>query len=135
MVVSGGGGAGGLGQGEGGLGLGARDDMCEPAHTCWPLQWWTFWGCSYTYTNIVCHLLFAPAGSPWRVWSSARPRRDNEVRYQFVVYTREAPAAAAAAGGSRGRQVDVVGSTPLLPPGVASKHDEHQVCRMARRPP
>lgn len=73
----------------------------------------------------VLACVFTRAGSPWRVWSSARPRRDGDVRYQFVVYTREAPAAAAA--GARGQQVDVVGAPPVLPPGVASKHDEHQV--------
>lgn len=65
------------------------------------------------------------AGSPWRVWSSARPRYDNDVRYQFVVYTRDAPAGPAA--GAKARQVDMVGAPPVLPPGVASKHDEYQV--------
>lgn len=75
--------------------------------------------------------VFACAGSPWRVWSSARPRRDGDVRYQFVVYTREAPAGpaagAAATAGARGQQLDVVGAPPVLPPAVAGKHDEHQV--------
>jgi hypothetical protein len=50
------------------------------------------------------------------------------VRYQFVVYTREAPAAgAAAAAGAKVRQVDMAGAPPVLPPAVASQHDEHQV--------
>jgi hypothetical protein len=62
------------------------------------------------------------------VWSSARPRRDNDVRYQFVVYTREAPAGAeAAAAGGKVRQVDMAGAPPILPPAVASQHDENQV--------
>lgn len=74
------------------------------------------------------------AGSPWRVWSSARPRRDNDTRYQFVVYTREAPAgpSTSTAAGSRGRQVDTVGAAPVLPPGIASQHDEHQYLALVK---
>lgn len=74
----------------------------------------------------TCLPVCLPAGSPWRVWSSARPRYDNDMRYQFVVYTQEPPAAAA---GTRGRQVDAVGSAPVLPPAIASQHDEYQVRR------
>lgn len=79
---------------------------------------------------MCCVQTIGVTGSPWRVWSSARPRRDNDTRYQFVVYTREAPAGpstSTTAAGSRGRQVDAVGAAPVLPPGIASQHDEHQV--------
>jgi hypothetical protein len=98
--------------------------------------------CCFADCNL-CPLLPLPSaqpflhithpGSPWRVWSCARPRRDGDVRYQFVVYTREAPAdtaaaaAGTAAGGVRARQLDAVGTPPVLPPGVCSQHDEFQV--------
>lgn len=81
-------------------------------------------------THTKCGL--AHAGSPWRAWSSSRPRYDNDTRYQFVVYTRDAPAGrptAAAAASRRGVQIDTVGSPPVLPPGVSSQHDEYQVSK------
>lgn len=47
-----------------------------------------------------------------------------------MCYTKETPCCAtssAAAPTAAGRQ-DVVGQPPLLPPGIASQHDEYQVC-------
>jgi hypothetical protein len=65
------------------------------------------------------------AGSGWRLWSCARPKYDNNTRYQFLCYTKDAPAAPAISSSSRVQ--DVVGQPPVLPPGIASKHDEYQV--------
>ncbi|KAF8055936.1 hypothetical protein HT031_006575 [Scenedesmus sp. PABB004] len=77
-------------------------------------------------------------GSPWRLWSSARPRHDGGQRYQFLCYTRVPPCCAAAgpAGAGRGAaapgRVDAVGQPPLLPPGVAGAHDEYQYLGLVR---
>jgi dihydrofolate reductase/thymidylate synthase len=73
-------------------------------------------------------------GSPWRVWSSSRPRHDNGTRYQFVCYTKDTPCCATSSGAAAaaaGRQ-DVVGQPPLLPPGIASQHDEYQYLNLVK---
>eukprot|EP00879_Flechtneria_rotunda_P024276 GHRR01025728.1.p1 GENE.GHRR01025728.1~~GHRR01025728.1.p1 ORF type:complete len:493 (+),score=126.94 GHRR01025728.1:241-1719(+) len=64
-------------------------------------------------------------GSPWRVWSSAPPKHDNGVRYQFLCYTKEA-AFSAAAGQKAQQAQDLVGQPPVLPPGSAGRHEEFQ---------
>eukprot|EP00775_Hariotina_reticulata_P006877 gene6877-7093_t len=69
-------------------------------------------------------------GSQWRLWSSARPCLDRGIRYQFLVYTKEAPAGSgpgsSSSSSSKAALQDVVGQPPVLPPGTNSRHDEYQ---------
>jgi hypothetical protein len=74
--------------------------------------------------QVICCV---PAGSGWRLWSCARPKYDNNTRYQFLCYTKDTPAAPPSSSSSS-RVQDVVGQPPVLPRGIASKHDEYQVC-------
>ncbi|WIA20221.1 hypothetical protein OEZ85_006063 [Tetradesmus obliquus] len=65
-------------------------------------------------------------GSSWRFWSAARPEYDNGTRYQFLCYTRDAPTS------SSSSSQDVVGQPPVLPPAIASQHDENQYLGLVR---
>ncbi|KAF6261177.1 thymidylate synthase/dCMP hydroxymethylase domain-containing protein [Scenedesmus sp. NREL 46B-D3] len=72
-------------------------------------------------------------GSGWRLWSCARPKYDNSTRYQFLCYTKDAPAApTSSSSGSNNISQDVVGQPPVLPSGIASKHDEYQYLDLVR---
>jgi hypothetical protein len=88
---------------------------------------------SVAHSLLLFLLLFsritalALVGSGWRLWSCARPKYDNNTRYQFLCYTKDAPAAPASSSSSSSRGQDLVGQPPVLPPGIASKHDEYQV--------
>lgn len=63
--------------------------------------------------DYPCDTFFPPLdGAQYRLWSASAPQRHKDDRYSFLCYTR---------AGSDG------GGAPRLLPGVASRHEEHQV--------
>jgi Dihydrofolate reductase len=63
-----------------------------------------------------CDTFFPPLdGAQYRLWSASAPQRHKDDRYSFLCYARSG---------------DAGGAAPQLPPGLASRHEEHQV-RMA----
>ena len=70
-------------------------------------------------SDFECDTFF-PEIDPKRfaLWSAAPPRSDNDIRYHFLCYT--------------SRSMD---GAPQLPSGIASKHDEQQVCPPFPHPP
>jgi Dihydrofolate reductase len=59
-----------------------------------------------------CDTFFPPLdGAQYRLWSASAPQRHKDDRYSFLCYTR----------------ADASGAVPRLPPGLASRHEEHQV--------
>lgn len=63
--------------------------------------------------DYPCDTFFLPLdGAQYRLWSASAPQRHKDERYSFLCYTR--------AGGDGG-------AAPQLPPGLASRHEEHQV--------
>lgn len=57
----------------------------------------------------------------WRLWSAAPPRRDGGMRYAFHCYVPAGPSSSS--NGSSGSD-----ATPCLPPALAARHEEYQVC-------
>jgi hypothetical protein len=68
------------------------------------------------------------ADSPWRVWSTAAPRFDQGVRYQFVCYTQHPAMLAVQTPVALTRGSDAA-QPVLLPAGINNSHAENQVCR------
>lgn len=73
--------------------------------------------------NIECDTFMPPIDqSKFKLWSASAPRKENDIRYSFLCYTR--------VGGGENVPENNNSKVPFPAPGVASRHEEYQYLDM-----